>query len=603
MEDNPDTSLKEKISSLVAGIKFTIKSFSQKERSVFFVFVWILTISFIGILWNVNNYFLESVPAPGGSLSEGVIGAPRFINPLLAVSDADRDLTSLVYSGLMRATPDGNLIPDIAKSYEISEDGLSYTFTIREDAEFHDGKPITSDDVEFTITKALDAIIKSPKRASWEGISIEKLNEQQIKFTLKQPYSPFLANTTLGILPKHIWGKVEPEQFGFSKFNIEAIGSGPYEIANIKKNSSGIPEYYKLEAFSHFTLSNPYIKKLTLRFYPNEEAMLKAHQTKEVESIHAIPPKVATELKAKGARVETASLPRVFGIFFNQNQATIFTDKSVRQALNISLDKQRIIDEVLFGYGTVLDGPIPPGSIGYSPPSKKITILSEITDSEDTISTTTPETPSLSKNATEAIAILEKNGWIPNKEDGVMEKKTKKGTLRLEFSISTSDTGELKHAAEIIKEEWKNIGAKVNLKIFEIGDLNQNIIRPREYDALFFGEIIGRDSDPFAFWHSSQRLDPGLNIALYANITADALLEEARATSDAEARNEKYKKFEEEVKNDTPAVFAYSPDFIYIVPEKIKGFNVGSITIPSDRFLDIHNWYIETNSVWKIFNN
>lgn len=602
MEENSNTHLRDKISSLIKEIKKSVQSFSQRERKIFIVLIIVFAISTLGILWNVNKYFVQEVPTRGGSISEGVIGAPRFINPLLAVSDADRDLTALVYSGLMRATPTGGLIPDLAESYEISEDGLSYIFTLKENAVFHDGYPVTSNDIEFTVTKAIDTIIKSPRRASWEGISVEKLDDRRIKFTLEQPYSPFLANTTLGILPAHIWKKVEPEQFGFSQFNIKAIGSGPYKITKIQKNSSGVPEYYKLKAFNKFTLGVPFIDKISLFFYPNEETLLKSYKSKEVESIHAIMPETALKLKEQGIRVETASLPRVFGVFFNQNEATIFTDKAVRKALDIALDKQKIIDDVLFGYGTELDGPIPPGSLGYTKvEKKKIYIEKEGSLDVGIIGTSTENT--LPENIIEAIDILTINGWEPNEEDGVMEKKTKKSILRLEFSISTANTEELKQATKIIKDEWEKIGAKITIKIFEIGDLNQNVIRPRKYDTLFFGEIIGIDSDPFAFWHSSQRLDPGLNIALYANITVDDLLEEARTNPDDDIRSEKYMEFEDEVKKDIPAVFTYSPDFIYIIPKEIKGFNAGLITVSSDRFLDIHNWYLKTDKIWKIFAN
>jgi len=145
--------------------------------------------------------------------------------------------------------------------------------------------------------------------------------------------------------------------------------------------------------------------------------------------------------------------------------------------------------------------------------------------------------------------------------------------------------------------------AQVSLQVFNASDLNHSVIRPRKYDALFFGEIIGRESDPFAFWHSSQRNDPGLNIALYTNITADRLLEEGRVTFEKDARREIYQQFQEEVRSDIPAIFVYSPDFIYIIPNKIKGIKTGTITVPSERFLDIHTWYVETDRLWKIFTN
>ncbi len=566
---------KEKLSQI-------FNSFSKKERFLFFILLGLFLISGVSILWNINRSFLVKVPANGGTLYEGIVGTPRFINPLLAISDADRDMTSLLYSGLLRKTTSGKLINDLAEKYEISKDELTYTFTLKDNIYFHDGTKITSDDVFFTATKAQDSVIKSPKRANWDGIIVKKIDNKTISFTLNSPYSLFLENTTLGILPKHVWGDIDPEQFGFSDSNIKPVGSGPYKIDDIKKNSSGIPRYYKLSPFKKWSLKKPFISNIRVYFYSNEKALVNALKKNEIESANAISPKIVQELSNSNKyKILQAPLPRVFAVFFNQNQASILTNKSVRNALNISLNKTRVINDVLYGYGTEISSPIPPGSIGY------------IKTNETTSTTTT--------RADKAINILTKNGWSPNKEDGVMEKKTKKGTLRLEFSISTSDVPELKDTAEIIKEEWGKIGAKIDIKIFKPADLNQNVIRPRKYDALLFGEITGHDPDLFAFWHSSQRNDPGLNIALYANIAVDKLLADARKTLNLDDKLLYYKKFQEEISNDIPAVFIYTPDFVYILPKKIKGIDIGPVTTPSERFLDIQNWFIETNNVWKLF--
>ena len=144
----------------------------------------------------------------------------------------------------------------------------------------------------------------------------------------------------------------------------------------------------------------------------------------------------------------------------------------------------------------------------------------------------------------------------------------------------------------------------IDVRVFEHGDLSQNIIRPRKYDSLLFGEVVGRDPDPFAFWHSSQRNDPGLNVAIYANIKVDNILEEARGIEDEVVRAEKYKEFQEEVAKDTPAIFLFSPKFIYITPKNLKGLEaMEKVTIPSERFSMIHQWYKATNKVWKIFAN
>ncbi|MFC1721245.1 ABC transporter substrate-binding protein [Patescibacteria group bacterium] len=582
--------LKKDIRLIKPTISKVINSFSRIERLVFFIFLWVFIIGSLFLTSYVNKTFTVEVPAYGGSISEGIVGVPRFINPLLAVSDADRDVTTLVYSGLMRANTDGSLTPDLAETYSISEDGLVYSFTLKEDIYFHDGVPVTADDILFTASKAQDQTLKSPKRASWEGVLVEKINDREITFTLSKPYAPFLENTTLGILPKHIWEweNSSTDQFNFSQFNIDPIGSGPYEIDHIEKNSSGIPDYYDFVPFKKFVSGKPYINKLRLKFYANEELLAEGLHNGEISAANAIQPRTAEQFKDDGFFIRQSPLPRVFGVFFNQNQSSVFADLAVRKALNYATNKERIVDEVLHGYGTVIDSPIPPGSIGYIPR----TVQNDTKEEEGEEKT----------NLERAQEILSDNGWRPNEKDGVLEKKIKSEVMRLEFSLSTSDISELKEVAQRIKEDWESIGASVTIKVFEAGDLNQNVIRPRKYDALLFGEIVGRDSDLFAFWHSSQRNDPGLNIALYANISSDKALEDARSISDIDIRIEKYKEFQEEIKADVPAVFIYAPNFIYVLPENIKGASLGSASTPSERFLDIHKWFIETDHVWKIFS-
>ena len=577
----------------ISAVSDVIKSFSFKERLVFFSVLWIFIFSFLISVEQINKKFMVEIPDYGGSISEGIVGVPRYINPLLAISDADRDLSTLVYSGLMRVGKNGKLIPDLAEGYSVSEDGLSYSFTLKENIYFHDGEEINADDVLFTITKVQDPALKSPRRANWDGVLVEKINDREITFTLPKPYAPFLENTTLGILPKHLWKDASSEQFNFSEFNTNPIGSGPYKVADIKRNSSGIPLYYDLVPFKKFALGKAYIKKIRLMFYPNEKELLQGLKRGEIIAVNAIQPGIAEDLKKENYFIRRTPLPRVFGLFFNQNQAPVFSDIAVRKALKYATDKERIVSEVLRGYATIIDSPIPPGSLAYD----KIEEKGEKQKNTDT--DTTGETKSALERAEE---ILSKNGWKANDEDGVLEKKINGEMTRLEFSISTSDVTELKEVAKRIKEDWEKLGAKVTIKIFESNDLNQNVIRPRKYDVLLFGEVVGRNSDLFAFWHSSQRNDPGLNIALYANISVDKLLDSARTILNSDERREKYMEFKKEIANDVPAVFLYSPNFIYILPKNIRGVSFSSATVPSERFLNIHKWYIETQSVWQFFS-
>lgn len=585
--------MKEKITSLLSILnkrfKFpfekklsaAVSSFSKKEQIVFLVLGVLLFSSTLSLLWKVNQTMLVKVPSYGGSLVEGVVGTPRFINPLFAISDADRDVTSLVYSGLLRATENGVLENDLAERLEVSEDGLIYTFTLKDGLTWHDGRAVTADDVVFTIEKAQDPTLRSSKRASWNGVIVEKINDKEVRFILEEPYAPFQENATMGILPKHIWGEIDSEQFAFSKYNVEPIGSGPYKIKKVKtkKDDAGIPKYYDLVPFKKFAMGKPYISELRIRFYSNIDALLKAFEDGEVASINSVPPQIVGGLTSGGYKVEQSPFPRVFGVFFNQNQAEIFTEKSVRRALNTAINKEQIVNNILYGYATALNSPIPPGALGYN---------GEVVDDEFI---------SNEERIEYSRSILEDNGWKFDEDENVMVKKAD----RLEFSVSTSDVPELKEVANSLKEQWEKLGARVEVKIFEEGSLKQNVIRPRKYDSLLFGEVVGRGSDLFAFWHSSQRLDPGLNIAQYANIATDKLLEDAREITDMSERIKKYNEFEKEVLSDIPAVFLYSPDFIYVLPKKIRGVELGSATTPSERFLNVSNWYIETDNVWKIF--
>lgn len=564
-----------------------IRSFSKKERMLFVFFLSTALVSFAGILSLLNQSFMIDIPVRDGSLTEGIVGTPRFINPVLAVSDADKDLTMLTYSGLMRKGTDGALVSDIAQEYVLSQDGREYTFTLRNGVRWSDGKAFTADDIVFTIEKIQDASIRSPKKSAWEGVTVRKIDERTVKFALKQPYAPFIENTTLGIVPKHIWGGLSPDQWSFSSYNTNPVGTGPYIVTKIQQNSSGIPEYYDLVPSSSFILGEPYIENIRIRFYANDETLIAGYKAGEVQSVGALSPEYAAEIGKTGARIERTPLPRVFSVFFNQTEQPLFIAQTVRDALNTATDKERIIQEVLLGYGTEANGPMPAGVVG-----------------SESGETTAKKYADKNARTEAARTLLQKKGWTINPDTNIFEQIIKKKpTESLAFTLATSDAPELKAVANILKEDWEKMGATVKVDVYESGDLNQNIIRTRKYDALLFGEIVGTDPDPYAFWHSSQRFDPGLNIALYANLTVDKLLEKARETSDREKRTSLYEDFQKEVINDAPAVFLYSPDFIYILPKEIRGVSLQGVNVSSDRFATIHEWYARTQKVWPPFAN
>ena len=530
----------------------------------------------------VNDTFLVEVPSNGGTLHEGLIGLPRTINPVLAITEVDRDISALVYAGLMKYSGD-KIVPDLAKSYIVSENSLEYTFTLRDDIRFHDGTPVTADDVVFTVQKIQEGNLKSPRRPDWTSITVTAKSPTEVVFTLKQPYAPFLTNTTVGIIPKHIWGTLNDNEFIFSNNNIEPIGAGPYKVSSVLKDSESIPYEYRLTTWGRYHGKVPYITSIVFRFFSDEAKAVAALSDGSVDSVPAISAAAAAQLKPESQgtyKIASESLPRIFGVFFNQNHNTLLADKVVRQALEMSVDRKAIIDSVLFGYGTPITGPLPTET------SVKIT---------STQSTTTS-----SSHIIEAMELLEKNGWKKNVA-GVYEKKTKTSHQEMIFTLFTADTPDLKKTAEIIKNYWIQLGVSIDVKVFESNDLYQNIIRTRKYDALLFGEQIGKDRDLYAFWHSSQRNAPGLNISMYTNSKADTLLEDIRITTDDATRAKKYIEFDKLIRADIPAIFIYSPDFIYAVPQSIHNIQLGNMTTPSDRWNSIENWYIVTEKVWKWF--
>lgn len=536
-----------------------------------------LILAGLGIIATVIGYwFLASVslrattlvPARGGTLTEGIVGTPRFINPVLAISDSDRDMTRLVFSGLMRTGPDGTLVPDLAERYSISEDGKAYTFTIHRDALFHDGTPVTAEAVQYTINLIQDPAVKSPKRANWEGVVVTVDDPQTITFTLKEPYAPFLQNTDLGILPKHLWKDVRAEELPFSKLNVEPVGAGPYRVEKLTTTSAGIPSALSLVQFSK-ARTRAYISRLIFTFYPDTTALETAVIKNGALGAHSITPPAGT-----GQTVHEAILGRVFSVFFNQNQNNLFASKAVRQALDAALDKNQIVGTLIGGYGSPAAGPLPQDSIVEVP--------------DDT-------------SLDSARAIIEKDGWKLG-DDGVYAKTVKKSTTRLAFTLTTGTAPELKRAGELVAEAWRAFGADVTVQYFDQADLQQNVIRPRKYDALLFGQVIGREADLFAFWDSSQRNDPGLNIALYTNSSVDTWLREARTTDDPKKSAELIQKIVRMITDEAAAIFLYTPHFVYLTDPRLQGVTLGTIVTPADRFNTIPFWYLETERVWPFFN-
>jgi peptide/nickel transport system substrate-binding protein len=514
-----------------------------------------------------------AVPKAGGEYTEGIAAQPRYINPILSqTSEADADLSQLVYSGLFGYDVNGNITKRLAADWNVSEDGKMYTVTLRQGIKWHDGEEVTADDVLFTISAIQDPIYKSPLRSNWLSVEVASPDRYTVTFTLKKPYFGFLENLTVGILPKHIWENIAPENFLLADYNLAPIGSGPYSFFNSEKDSSGNILSYELRAFNDYFDGAPYISKMVFHFYPDEAALIDAYNRKEVMGINSITPENLPKLEErKSTRVYEIAIPRVFAVFFNVTQNSSLAYDEVREALSYATDREAIVREVLSGKGQPVYSALLPFMTGYAP---DLNLPYFDLDKANTL--------------------LDEKEWKRG-EDGVRAK----GGNVLQIEIAAPDWPELVKTADILKAEWEKIGARVNVKILDAADIQRDVIRPREYEALLFGEAAMIDSDPYSFWHSSQKHDPGLNLALFDNKDADDILTALREELNPDKRMEKYRTFQEILYKENPAVFIYTPSYLYVVNNAVKGIDVNSMDTGSFRFSNVKNWYINTKRVRK----
>ncbi len=541
---------------------------TKRDRVLLLIFCATFITSFGYALYSLTNQYSVPVPARGGSLREGIIGIPRFINPLLASSDADRDLTALVYTGLLRNNGKGELAPSLADRYEISNDALTYTFYLKDNLRWSDGTLLTADDVIFTISLVKDPSYRSVLRPNWEGVTAEKKDDKTIEFKLAKPYAPFLENATIGILPEHLWRDVLAAEFTLSEKNLQPVGAGPYRVVSFEQNSTGRISSYMLEPNPQYVPYPPHIKTLEFVFFTSAAELQTAYQNGFVDS--ASIPGILTIPSSEESLTLSLPLPRIFGVFFNKNVSKALADDAVREALAYGTNRAQLLESVLQNQGVPVSTPLPQKT----------------------------STSSLFFDANASAEILTRGGWIDSNADGTREKEIDKEKVPLSFTISTSDAPDLAATARLLQEMWRAVGADVRLSIFEIGDFEQDILRPRKYEAILFGEIFGFDPDPFAFWHSSQRNDPGLNIALYTNPRVDTLLEQTRAQTNRMEREKTYQEFQNIVNKEYPAIFLYSPYYHYKLASAIQGYAITQITNPSDRFGSVHEWYIKTKNKW-----
>jgi peptide/nickel transport system substrate-binding protein len=354
---------------------------------------------------------------------------------------------------------------------------------------------------------------------------------------------------------------------------LEPIGTGPFKYSGpFQKDSKGNILSYKLVANPSYFDSKPYLSKITFNFYTDEESALDAYNRKEIMGMSSISSQKTAAIKNQSSSLEHSfSIPRYSAVFLNQSKSLPLADDKVREALNLATDREDLIRQVLNGKGSPIYSPILPGMLGYSSDLGKVNYEPE-----------------------KAEKILDEAGWKIT-DDGFR----KKNDTPLEINLITTDWEEFTKSAEILKSQWGKIGVKVNIESLSVSDIQQNFIRPREYEALLFGQVMGADPDLYSFWHSAQKKDPGLNLALFGDSETDKLVEGARVEFDRNKRAEIYTQFQQKLVAEIPAIFLSSPEYIYPVNKKVQGIDAKNIISPAERFSNIDKWFINTKRVWK----
>lgn len=647
-----------KILFSVSGLKLFLSLLNKYEKFLFFSFVFLF---FSSLSFLVTDFYLNKTkiyPKEGGKFVAGEIGFPNFLNPIYSLSsDVDDSVTELLFSGLMKYE-DGKIVPDLVENYQIFEDGKLFEFTLKNNLFWSDGQKITVDDVLFTVKTIQNPEVKSPLRTMWLGVDVEKISEKSFQFRLKKPSATFLENCTLKIIPKHIWEKIPPANFPLSYLNLEPVTSGPFKIKKITRDKEGKIIAIDLVRNEKYFNKKPFLTQISFFFFEDEEKLLEAAKKRKIDGFS-----LTKLENIPGFKVINFKMPRYFAVFFNlerkifsekvvREAISLATNKKeilekvvanqgdiveqpilpeiygLKKESKISFNLEKA-NEILEKEGFKdLDGI--KGKIVIKEPAfqfksdlklgsrgKEVEELQKCLAKDPQIYPEGEITGFFGSKTKEAVIRFQEKykeeilgPFGLEKGNGIVKEKTreklnqicferKEEKIFLNFSLATVDQEILVKTAEVLKEQWKKIGAEVEIKKFKIEDLKREIIPKKDYDALLFGQILGLIPDSFAFWHSSQKGEIGLNLANYENKEADKILEKIREELDEEKRKEELEKFQEILAEDIPAIFLYNPFYLYFVSDKMKGVGPEVIVSPAKKFNNIENWYVKTKRVLK----
>lgn len=552
------------------------------------------------------------VPARGGTYTEALVGAPRFLNPILAATnDVDLDITRLVFSGLFRRNEKLELEPDLIASYTISKDQKTYIFTLRDGLMFDDGEPITTRDVQFTIEAIQDPEWHSPLAPTLRGVSVNTIDEKTVGLILREPFAPFIENLTFGIVPEHLWGDMTPTDIPFAEENLTPVGNGPFRVAAVTRHGETIASI-ALSRNPRYHNTPPLLDTVVFTFAPDAESAVDLLAKKSVDGVSIVPERLRGTVERE-SRLTTYSLrtPQVVTLFFRTVENALTNDRGTRDALIASIDRSRILQTAWHGRGEIVQGMFPRDMIGGATDTPPITL--DLTRAREQLKAAGWKT--LARDAYTALwekqerDRMEKTTGDTAKDSGkqgapllpepAFDTYWEKGGTILMMTVTTSDTPEFVAAAEIIKNGWESIGIPTEIQVISVQRFARDAIQPRAYTTLLTSIALGADPDPYPFWHSSQVEHPGLNLSGFQNRDVDALLESARKTVSRDDRLAAYSKFQTILRKELPAFPMFNPTYVYALDRRVHGVRVDRMLVPADRFAALTNWYVKTKRVWK----
>ncbi|MBW4062166.1 peptide ABC transporter substrate-binding protein [Candidatus Saccharibacteria bacterium] len=504
---------------------------------------------------------LVPVPVSGGTFTQAAVGTVKVLNPILPESSPATDINRLIFSGLTKYGDHRDLQPDLATGWQVSPDGRTYTFKIRHGVTWQDGVPFTSTDVAFTVAAIQNPDSRSPLASSWQGVTVATPDESTVTFTLPAPLNSFLDSTTLGIVPRHLLEQVDPSSLREADFNRHPVGTGPFELGTFAPSADEV----ELVANPKYYLGKPKLDGFNFHFYDSEAEALTAYAQHQVTS----PGQITTEELAKASKLHRLtqyqmSLPEETTLFFNTTDP-VLKDIQLRSILTSAIDREGLINSALSGNAVALTQPLLPGEIGYTDK-----YAPTLTDTKATM------------------AALDAAGWKLEIGSSVRRKDGQ----ALALNVVTVADSQLATDAQALQAQLAPAGIKLNIKTVELDELQQTYMRPRNFQMLLFGTNIGPDPDVYAFWHSSQAKDPGVNLSQYSSATADAALESGRIKSDPAIREAKYDAFLKAWNTDAPSAVLYQTQYIYGVADSAMGITARQLVTPSDRFNNVQNWTV-----------